>query len=275
MTYHKRPLVKRRCAHCDAKFEAAHKSRLYCCQSCNTLAWRARQPAATAPDRAQAGEVVSSSLALTAQNVGVLALGHLAAQGTVAVVQHFVQGGSPQDQLLAEVRQLRQDLGLAPAVGAPAVGTLPPAMKSLPPRVEPPRTFLPPALAAATAPVHHLAIGGHAPRPFVRLVYAGHVLYHHPAQQLLYWEQAPGNYHHVVTGRLLTLLAARRAPAAVAVAPTPGEEEQPRPVSEEEAAAFGAQLRAAATAESAAEAQAEVAFAQALREVASAASSRL
>lgn len=276
MTYHKRPAVTRNCAHCRTKFESTHKSRLYCCQSCNTLAWRARQATAVAPTqhRAQAGEPGPPSLALTAQNVGVLALGNLAAQGTVAVFQHLGQGGSSPELLLAEVRQLRQDLGLAPAVGVPKGGALPPAVRPLPPKVEPPRTFLPPALAAATAPVQRLAIGGHAPRPFVRLVYCGHVLYYHAAQQLLYWEQAPGIYHQLVTGRLLTQLAARPGQAVVTLASAPGAEGVPLvPANEKESAALVARQSAALAQERAAEAQAEAAFARALHEVASAPSS--
>lgn len=262
MTYHKRPVVTRKCAHCRTKFEAAHKSRLYCCQSCNTLAWRARQPKDSASAKSSAAtEPSSNSLALTAQNVGVVALGTLAAQGTTALLQHLLPAESPQGLLLAELRQLRQDLGLAPAAA------------SLPAGMESPSTFLPPALAVATTPLVSLPTGQGPPLAFVRLSYHGHVLYHHPGQQLLLWVYAPGRYRRIVAATGLAHLAAHPAqpsgaqltPAADAVPAAPADEEA-------QVAAMTAAFMQVLTDEEAQEQEqavaATAAFAQALAELA-------
>lgn len=248
MTYHKRPLQTRRCAHCDAAFEAAHKSRLYCCQSCNTLAWRARQTGRPT-SRALAG--TDDPAALPPLPLGLVAagaaLGSLGAQAATYVAQQLTQGGSSAELLLAEVRQLRQDLGLAPAT-PPAVapaGVAPPA---------PPRTFLPPALASTTAPVVQLTFRSGAPQAFVRLDYHGHVLYHQADQHLLLWACAPDQYRRILAAPGLAALAAHPRPPAGAplalapAAPLPGVPPTPLPppaTREAPRPAAGAQTRAA------------------------------
>lgn len=202
MTYHKRPATVRRCAHCRTRFESTHKSRLYCCQSCNTLAWKARQgPAGAAKPPRSASR---AALDLSAQTIGVVtlgaALGSLAAQGGTYLAQQFTQGGSDWERLRAELRQLRQDLGGPP----------------VPPKSLPGAAFLPQALRAATGPVVQLDAGG-GKVPFVRLSYHGHVLYHRPDQGVVVWEERPGKYHRVHSEQQLAKLAAH-PPVPIATA---------------------------------------------------------
>ena len=72
MAYRKREPKEVKCAHCNTLFTSNHKSKIYCCQSCNTLAWIKRN------------EIVHDSKAKSAksldfnfQNVGVVAAGSL------------------------------------------------------------------------------------------------------------------------------------------------------------------------------------------------------
>lgn len=206
MTYHKRSAVKRKCAHCDATFKSNHKSRLYCCQSCNTLAWRARHghTGAAKPPAPATG----AALAFSAQTIGVVtlgaALGSLAAQGGTYVAQQLFQGGSGLELLQTQVHQLHQHLGLAAAP--------PPAARGA--------GFLPAALRAATAPRVPIRVGDRRV-PFVRLDYHGHVLYHDPEQGLVLWEEQPGQCHRVHSEQQLAALAATPpgAPALPVVIP--------------------------------------------------------
>ena len=219
MTYHKRPLQTRKCAHCRTKFESNHKSRLYCSQSCNTLAWRARQvpkqagsAAEQAPQPAGGGP---ATLGFSAQNVGVLALGAAlgtaAVQGTAALWQQATQGGSDLDVLRAEVRQLRQ-----------AVQALHPALAPAPPPSV--LSGLPTALRTAPAPRVPLQLGPGDPVLAVRVEFHGQVLYHHEGQQLLVWEATPGTYLRLTKAEQLPQLAAyaaRQPPKAAPPAPAP------------------------------------------------------
>ena len=203
MTYHKRAAVLRKCAHCRIKFESNHKSRLYCCQSCNTLACRARRghAAVAKPQLSASG----ATLELSGQNIGVVTLGatlgSLAAQGGTYLAQQLTQGGSDLELLRADLRQLRQDLRLPPA----------------PPKTLPGADFLPAALRAAKGPVVPLAVGSRV-APFVRLLYYGHVLYNHPAQGLVLWEERPGKHHRVHSEQQLDQLAAHPQTPTVAAA---------------------------------------------------------
>ena len=101
MTYHKRPVQTRKCAHCRTKFESNHKSRLYCCQSCNTLAWRVRQGSPAAPCTLRAAGP-TSDLPFTARTVGVVAAGNLAAQAGAYMAQQLWQGGTDTEVLRAD-----------------------------------------------------------------------------------------------------------------------------------------------------------------------------
>ena len=49
-TYRKRPAEVRHCVHCQTPFESSHKRRIYCGNSCSTLAYYARKAAAQAAD---------------------------------------------------------------------------------------------------------------------------------------------------------------------------------------------------------------------------------
>lgn len=200
MTYHKRPVETCKCAHCEAPFQSNHKSRLYCSQSCNTLAWRARQPPRTTGPAEQAPENVGggpATLKLSAQNVGVLALGTAlgtaAVQGSTALWQQATQGGSDLDLLRAEVRQLRQALQAFHPGSPPSVLHL-----------------LPEELRTATAPRVPLQLGQETVLA-VRVEFHGQVLYHHEGRQLLVWEAAPGTYHRLTRAEQLSQLAAYAA----------------------------------------------------------------
>jgi ribosomal protein S27AE len=195
MTYHKRPMEQRKCAHCKAKFLASHKSRLYCSQSCNTLAWRARQQAQTASVAEPTGQkeqVSKTTLELSAQNVGMLALG--SALGTVAVqgTTALLQGGSDLDLLRAEIRQLRQEVRALHEGAQARLSVL---------------ALLPEELRTATAPLVSLRVGQDTVQ-VVRVEFHGQVLYHHEGRQLLLWEQKPGVYHALNKAEQLTQLAA-------------------------------------------------------------------
>jgi len=176
MTYHKRPLQQRACAHCEAPFESNHQSRMYCSQSCNTLAWRARQPAKRTEEPNATGR---AELEFSVQNVGLLALstalGTAAVQGTTALWQQATQGGSDLDLLRAEVRQLRQELRAYRPGPPPADGL----------------AWLPKALRSATAPLVPLQLGAELVHA-ARVAFGGHVLYHHAGRQLLLWADASG-----------------------------------------------------------------------------------
>ena len=137
VTYHKRPLQTRKCAHCRTKFKSNHKSRLYCCQSCNTLAWRARHGATAAEARTNAAWPVGGDLAFSAQTVGVVAAGTLAANAGTYLAQQLWQGGTETEVLRAEVKAQFADIRAA-------VG-LPPMASSA--------SFVPAAIRAATGPV--------------------------------------------------------------------------------------------------------------------------
>ena len=226
MTYHKRPVQTRKCAHCRTPFESNHQSRLYCCQSCNTLAWRARHGVTAANGRAGAARPAGGELPFSARTVGVVAagsaVGALAAQAGTYLAQQLWQGGTETDRLRADVRAqfagLRADLGLPPE-RAPA-------------------SFVPAAVRAATGPVRHLGPAGGPLAPFVEVPYHGHALYYCAAEDVLLWSPAPDTYRRVSGAPLLAALAAtppqRPAPAlpppaatAPRVAPRRAESAQP------------------------------------------------
>ena len=217
MTYYKRPVQTRKCAHCRTPFETNHKSRLYCCQSCNTLAWRARHGVTAAPDRTR--EVgPTGDLAFSAHTVGVVAAGTMAAQAGAYVAQQLWQGGTDTELLRADVSAqfaaLRADLNLPPAPGS--------------------ASFVPAAVRAATGPGRQLGPKVGPLAPFVQVPYHGHTLYYCAAEDVLLWECAPNTYKRIGEARLLAALAAtlptdQRAPArlpAAAARPDPA----PQPV---------------------------------------------
>ncbi|RZJ91232.1 MAG: hypothetical protein EOO60_08195, partial [Hymenobacter sp.] len=103
-TYRKRVPQVRHCVHCGDAFESAHKSRIYCGNSCSTLAYYARKaqastlpttaatraaalgaPAAAAPTEPAAPPAVT--LALNAQNLALFTAGPLLADGLKQAIQ--------------------------------------------------------------------------------------------------------------------------------------------------------------------------------------------
>ena len=181
MTYHKRLAQTRQCAHCRTPFESHHKRRLYCCQSCNTLAWRARHGGAAAPRRTGDTRPTGDDLPFSARTVGVVAAGTAVAQAGTYLAQQLWQGGTDTELLRADMQAqfaaLRVDLNLPPAPG--------------------PSSFVPAAVRAATGPVRHIGPVGGALVPFVQVGYHGHTLYYRAAEDLLLWAPAPGTYRRV------------------------------------------------------------------------------
>jgi len=205
MPYQKRSPVKRKCAHCGTKFESTHKSRIYCCQSCNTLAWRARQDRFDA--KAPVAAAPAGSLDLTIQNVGVVALGALLAQGGTYLAQQLTQGGSETERLRADIQQLQQHVGLAPATLLVAPGA----------------PFLPAPLREATGPVVQIKVENQL-FPFVRLEYHGHALFHYPAEGVVLCEVRPGEYQRVESDAHMAQLAAHPRVQAVPASLPPGQD---------------------------------------------------
>ena len=216
MTYHKRLPKKCKCAHCGTKFESNHKSRLYCCQSCNTLACRARHGSSAAQERPREAGPTGGDLPFSARTVGVVAAGTLAAQASSYVAQQLWQGGTDTELLRADMQAqfaaLRADLNLPPAPG--------------------PRSFVPAAVRAATGPVRHIGHAGGPLVPYVQVPYHGHLLYYRAAEDVLLWESAPNTYKRIDEARLLAALAAlppegRGAPARL---PMPAAPPDPAPL---------------------------------------------
>ena len=213
MTYHKRPMQVRKCAHCHAKFECNHKSRLYCSNSCNTLAWRARHRGTVTKGSAREAGPTDEDLPFSARTVGVVAAGNLVAQASTYAAQQLRQGGTDIELLRADVAAqfaaLRADLNLPPAPG--------------------PTSFVPAAVRAATGPVRQLTPLGGPHVPYVQVPYHGHTLYYRAAEDVLLWESAPNTYKRIDEARLLAALAAtppqRRPEQALspsdALSPTP------------------------------------------------------
>lgn len=196
MTYHKRPMQVRKCAHCRTKFESNHQSRLYCSNSCNTQAWRARHGITTATGNTRRAQTTEGELPFTAHTVGVVAagsaVGTLAVQAGTYLAQQVWQGGSDAELLRADMQAkfagLRADLGLPPE-HAPA-------------------SFVPAAVRAATGPVRQLGPKGGALDPFVEVTYRGIALYYCAAKDVLLWSPGPNAYQRVSNRPMLERLVA-------------------------------------------------------------------
>lgn len=225
MTYHKRPTQTIDCAHCGTLFEAAHKSKMYCCQSCNTLAWQARhgKKKAVAGAKQPVGDTPSAvSLELTTKNVSVIALsaafGNLVAQGSTSVVKHLMQGNAN-----AQAPQ-------------PAIGHMPQQLVQLPAGsdTEQPVDFLPADLQAILAPLEWITLPERGALAFVRLQYYGHELCYQVEHQLLLLKNKEVGYYTITSARMFTKLArypaqsasqlpTRVEPAGAEAAPHPEE----------------------------------------------------
>lgn len=163
--YRKRAPEQRTCAHCGAPFESAHKRRIYCGNSCTTLACYARKaqraPGLQAPQqKAEAADSTPVTLAANFSNMTLL---------TSAV-------------LLADVIKLGIDWLLTPA---PQAG---------------PSTWLPVELRTLTPPQQLLLHPSWPePRLFRPLPYQGEVYYYRAADELLFWLAPDGQPHQFAT----------------------------------------------------------------------------
>lgn len=163
--YRKRAPEQRTCAHCGASFESAHKRRIYCGNSCTTLACYARKaqraPGLLGPQaKSEPAEAAPVTLAANVSNVALL---------TSAV-------------LLADVVKLGIDWLLTPA---PQAG---------------PSTWLPVELRTLMVPQRLLQHPSwQEPRFFRPLPYEGEVYYYRAADELLFWLAPDGQPHQFTT----------------------------------------------------------------------------
>lgn len=163
--YRKRAPEPRTCAHCGAPFECTHKRRIYCGNSCTTLACYARKaqraPGLQAPKaKLAAAEPTPVTMATTFNNVALM---------TSAV-------------LLADVIKLGIDWLLTPA---PQAG---------------PSTWLPVELRTLRVPQQLLQHSSwEEPRLFRPLPYEGECYYYRAADELLLWLAPDGAPHQFVT----------------------------------------------------------------------------
>lgn len=163
--YRKRAPEQRTCAHCGAPFESAHKRRIYCGNSCTTLACYARKahraPGLQAP---QAKPTMTEPLAVTlAPNLS-----------NVALLTSAV--------LLADVVKLGIEWLRTPA---PQAG---------------PSTWLPVELRTLTPPARLLQHPSWPePRLFRPLPHEGELYYYRAADELLFWLAPDGQCHQFAT----------------------------------------------------------------------------
>lgn len=167
-TYRKRPVELRHCVHCHTPFESNHKRRIYCGNSCSTLAYYARKAQATAttlaaplPVPATQAPVVGAApapltLAFNAQNLALLTAAPLLAEGVKKVVKFISQR----------------------------------------PTLPGPSTWLPALFQLVKQPLVSLQVAEwEEPRFFVPVPWEGEVFYYRAAQDLLFWQTPTGQVH--------------------------------------------------------------------------------
>lgn len=174
-TYRKRVPQTRTCVHCGDQFESAHKRRIYCGNSCSTLAYYARKKhalpltenalpvglAATPALPALPAEAAPVTLALNLSNVSLLTASSLLADG--------LKRGA---QLVGE--------WLTP----PPIG---------------PATWLPAIFRLVKQPlVSYTFPDWDEPRFFVPVPWQGELFYYRASEDLLFW-QAPDGWCHQLT----------------------------------------------------------------------------
>ncbi|MGI4863389.1 MAG: hypothetical protein ACRYFZ_05655, partial [Janthinobacterium lividum] len=198
-TYRKRVPQVRHCVHCGDAFESAHKRRIYCGNSCSTLAYYARQahaglgatpppdPAAAPgdaalPTRGEPTAPAPLTLDWNRQNIAVLSvaagLGQLGASLGKHVLDAFRQPSTP-------------------------------APTSLAPAARPdPLDWLPAGLLAGAAPRVTLELPALGQSfVFVQLSYLGHTLFYQPSQRVLLWRAAPGQLLALLNADHVALVA--------------------------------------------------------------------
>jgi hypothetical protein len=199
-TYKKRQPTLRHCVHCHAPFESAHKRRIYCGNSCSTLAYYARKATATAAD-----------LPLAAVPRPLVAAASTLAEPPVSrgltldwSKQNFaVLGGA---LLLAQLGS-RVVNRLWEAFTEPA---LPPAAShlALAERAADPLEWLPAGLLSSAAPRVSLPVPALGQSfVFVQLTYLGHTLFYQPSQRVLLWRVLPGQMVALRKAEQLALIA--------------------------------------------------------------------
>jgi hypothetical protein len=177
-TYQKRQPTLRHCVHCHAPFESAHKRRIYCGNSCSTLAYYARKAQAAPAAGTKSTSVVSLgsaaveaaadppppqavTLAVNAQNLALLATAPFLTEG---------------------IRQVAQFVGklLAPT---PKAG---------------PCTWLPAMFRLLKQPlVTFQHVDWDEPRFFVPIEWGGTVFYYRAKQDLLFWQDPEGKCYQL------------------------------------------------------------------------------
>lgn len=109
MAYKPREPQIKVCKHCSTSFESHHKNRIYCSQSCNTLAWMKRRQV-NAGSSAKPGGQQKVTLDFSAPNLATMAAGVLAADGIKdlgkAIFGYKSVEEKKLDLLLEEVKQL-------------------------------------------------------------------------------------------------------------------------------------------------------------------------
>jgi hypothetical protein len=194
-TYRKRPSTLRHCAHCHAPFESGHKRRIYCGNSCSTLAYYARK-AHAAPAPAQ-GSITLAAPALPTPGPGPgaqrLTLDWNKQNIAVLSAANFVA------QVGANVGKRLWNAFTGPSASAPA---LPAAGQAADPL-----DWLPIGLLSSAAPRVTLELPGlNRSVVFVQLTYLGHTFFYQPTQRVLLWRAAPGQLMALITADQLALV---------------------------------------------------------------------
>lgn len=209
-TYRKRTPTLRRCVHCHEAFESAHKRRIYCGNSCSTLAYYDRKARAASAD---------SQLPATATT----ALAGASPTGPPAGAESLTLDWNGQNFALLSAANLVAQLGasvgkrLWDAFTGPSVAPAP-----LPAAGRPadPLDWLPTGLLSSAAPRVTLELPalGRA-FVFVQLSYLGHTLFYQPTERVLLWRVAPGQLLALLKAEQLALVA--ELPVHEAAAPVP------------------------------------------------------
>ena len=197
-TYRKRTPTLRHCVHCHAPFESAHKRRIYCGNSCSTLAYYARKahaatansplPAAetalagTVPPAAESPATNRLALDWNVQNFAVLGGASFLAQVGVSVSKRLL------DAFLAPREAPRTPLPAGRAID--------------------PLDWLPVGLLTSAAPRVSLPIPAlNQSFVCVQLTYLGHPFFYQPTHRVLLWQVAPGQFIAVLKAQQLALIA--------------------------------------------------------------------
>jgi hypothetical protein len=218
-TYKKRQPTLRHCVHCHAPFESAHKRRIYCGNSCSTLAYYARKAAITAaalplaalplpvtsatPILAEPAAAKGITLDWNGQNVAVLGGANLLAQFGSSVVKRLWEAFT-EPTLPANLPH--------------------PALAE---RVADPLDWLPAGLLTGAAPRVSLPIPTLGQSfVFVQLTYLGHTLFYQPTQRVLLWRVMPGQMMTLEKAEHLALVA--ELPVYEELRPQPQPQLQPQ-----------------------------------------------